>query len=54
MPPSLTITLTPAEVAALDRAISSRWATLIQLSIKDSEDELELLDDVLERLRGRK
>ena len=54
MPKGVTITLTPDEVAALDRAISSRWATLVQLSISDSEEELDLLDDVLERLRGRK
>jgi hypothetical protein len=52
MPQPKTLTLSPDEVAALDRAISSRWATLVQLSIKDSEGELDLLDDILERLRG--
>ena len=49
----VTISLTGDEVAALDRAISSRWATLMQLSIKDSESEMDLLDDILERLREK-
>ncbi len=47
------ISLTGYEVEVTLRAIQSRIATLIQLSIKETEDEIEALDDMIEKLRDK-
>ncbi len=48
-----TVSLTGDEREAVLRAVQSRIATLIQLSIKDSTDEIEALDDAIEKLRDK-
>ena len=47
------ISLTDYEIEVTLRAIQSRIATLIQLSIRDTMDEIDALDDVIEKLQER-
>jgi len=47
------ISLTGYEIEVTLRAIQSRIATLIQLSIKDTMVEIDALDDVIEKLQER-
>ena len=47
------ISLTGYEIEVTLRAIQSRIATLIQLSIDNTEDEIEALDNMIDKLREK-
>ena len=47
------VSLSGYEIEVVMRAIQSRIATLIQLSIKDTIVEIDALDDVIEKLQER-